>query len=152
MKLKHRKITENDIPTIIQMMKAFFAIDNYNFDQKLTEANLLSVIKDETIGIVQIIEMESEVVGYFALTFGFSFEYGGKTGLLDEFYIRDAYRGIGIGRLVMEIIENLAVETGVIMLQLEVEIKNKNAQNLYNSYGYSANNRNLKTKKLTIKE
>lgn len=133
------------------MMKDFFVIDNYSFDQIATEANLLLVIKDESIGTVRIIELEGEVVGYFALTFGFSFEYGGKTGLLDEFYIRDGYRGMGIGRLTMEIIEKLAAELGVSMLQLEVEVKNKNAENLYNSYGYSTNNRKLKTKKINKK-
>lgn len=148
MKLKHRKITERDIPNIIQMMQEFYIIDNYSFDQKATETNLLLVIKDETIGTVNLIELEDEIVGYFALTFGFSFEYGGKTGLLDEFYIRESFRGKGIGRLTMDYIEEIATDLGVKMLQLEVEVKNKNALKLYNNYGYSTNNRNLKTKKI----
>lgn len=134
------------------MMKEFYVIDNYSFDQKTTETNLLLVVSDESIGTVHIIDLEDEIVGYFALTFGFSFEYGGRTGLLDEFYIREEFRGTGIGRLTMDYIEELSAEMGVKMLQLEVEVKNKNALKLYNIYGYSTNNRKLKTKKLTITE
>jgi GNAT superfamily N-acetyltransferase len=149
MNLKHRKITASDIPHIIQMMKEFYAIDNYQFDLKLNEVNLLVMVKDETIGTVRIIELDGEVIGYFALTFGFSFEYGGRTGLLDEFYIREDYRGKGIGRATMDFIEKISHEYGINTLHMEVEVKNKNALKLYNSYGYSSNNRKLKTKKIT---
>jgi GNAT superfamily N-acetyltransferase len=41
-------------------------------------------------------------VGYIVLTFGYSLEYLGRDAFIDEFYLRESYRGRRWGRRTLE--------------------------------------------------
>jgi GNAT superfamily N-acetyltransferase len=81
-----------------------------------------------------------------ALTFGFSFEYGGRDAFIDEFFIKEGFRGKGIGKLVLKLLEPLALEAGVQTLHLEVEPHNSAGNQLYLNAGFKSNDRILLNK------
>lgn len=87
-------------------------------------------------------------VGYIVLAFGFSFEYQGHDGFIDECFIKDGYRKKGIGGKAMEIVEAEAATLGIRALHLEVERDNEKGNRLYVKQGYRNNNRLLLTKRL----
>ena len=72
------------IPKILEMMEAFYAIDDYPFDGQNAEATLRHFLENENLGRLWLIQSGSQIVGYIVLTFGFSFEYSGKDAFIDE--------------------------------------------------------------------
>ena len=83
--------------TIISMMQDFYAIENYPIDLETSKKLFHEFIADENLGKCWLIYYDGEIVGYVILTYIFSFEYQGRIAFLDELYIKEIYRGKGIG-------------------------------------------------------
>ena len=79
---------------------------------------------------------------------GFSFEYGGHDALVDEFFLKEEYRSLGIGGKTIDFVSAQAKILNINALHLEVELDNINARNLYLKKGFVDNNRTLLTKRL----
>ena len=75
-------------------------------------------------------------VGYVVLCFGYSLEWLGRDAFVDEFYLREEYRGGGWGKKTMAFLEDAARELGVRTLHLEVVDGNKTALRLYEAIGF----------------
>ena len=77
-------------------------------------------------------------IGYVVITFGWSIEFGGMDGFIDELYIRASVRGRGIAsEILQELPTALAQQAGLTALHLEVETGNERAQRLYRKLGFS---------------
>lgn len=148
MEVQFKEYTSKEKKELLDMMTAFNEIDGYHFDREIGEKNLSGFTDDKTLGRLFIITHQSKVIGYIILTFGFSFEYKGRDAFIDEFFIKEGYRGQGIGKQAMHFIEEEAIKLNVRAIHLEVESHNKNANKLYLNHGFKANNRELLTKKL----
>ena len=130
------------------MMQDFYAIDNYPIDLDVSKNLFQEFIADEKLGQAYLIyhsndEKVSEVVGYLILTYIFSFEYQGRIAFLDELYIKETYRGKGIGKQAINFIKEQAALTNVKLIYLEVENHNENAQKLYLANDFEVHNRKL---------
>ncbi|AWI24708.1 GNAT family N-acetyltransferase [Flavobacterium pallidum] len=136
-------ITENDIPVILSMMENFYAIDGYPIDIEKSNRLFETFIADENLGKAWLIYSDGEVAGYVILTTIFSFEYGGKIAFIDELYIKEEFRGKGIGKASVTFLKEAATKLGLKLLYLEVEHHNSNAQELYLKSGFSLHNRRL---------
>ncbi len=86
------------------------------------------------------------VVGYLAVTLGFSLEYRGRDAFIDELFIEPGSRGLGLGREALEIAERYCRECGVRALHLEVERHHQSAFELYRRTGFEDHDRYLMTK------
>lgn len=83
-----------------------------------------------------IIECGGEPAGYALIAKSFSQEAGGLTIWLDEFYVREKYRGRGLGRSFLDFfLEKYSGKAA--RLRLETEPDNKRAAALYASYGFT---------------
>jgi ribosomal protein S18 acetylase RimI-like enzyme len=136
------------VSEILDMMANFYAIDKYPSNRIKSENNLLTFIDDDSLGLLYLIENNSETMGYICITFGFSFEYGGRIAFVDEFYLKPEFRNQGIGPQVMEFIERKSIELEVKSLLLEVEKHNGNAQRLYAKQGFKSKDRPLLSKRI----
>ncbi len=130
------------------MMQDFYAIDNYPIDLDVSKNLFQEFIADEKLGQAYLIyhsndEKVSEVVGYLILTYIFSFEYQGRIAFLDELYIKETYRGKGIGKQAINFIKEQAALTNVKLIYLELENHNENAQKLYLANDFEVHNRKL---------
>jgi ribosomal protein S18 acetylase RimI-like enzyme len=119
------------------------------FDEERRRRNWELFVKDSSLGRAWIICEGARPVGYVVLTLGFSFEYGGRDGFLDELYVDAKYRGRGIGRQAMEFVEEQAREMGVNALHLEATHGNEPAIELYRRAGYFMHERFLMTKRVS---
>jgi GNAT superfamily N-acetyltransferase len=136
-------IEHQDITIIAQMMQDFYAIDNYPFDLEIAK-NLFSIfIENENLGKSYLIYNDKKVVGYFILTFIFSFEYQGKLAFLDELYLCESSRGKGIGKITIDFIKTEAKKLNVKMMYLELENHNETAQKLYIANDFVIHNRKI---------
>ena len=139
--------TSDDIETLIVMMRDLYAHDGLTpLDEVIARRALLGVIGDDTPGRVFLILLENVIVGYAVLTFGYSLEFRGRDAFVDELYLRDEYRGQGIGKRALEFLTGVCAAEGVNALHLEVERANTSAQAVYRKFGFEDHDRYLMTK------
>ncbi len=75
-------------------------------------------------------------IGYIIVTFGWSVEFGGMDGFIDEIYIRPGVRGRGVASEVLLSLPRALAGGGVKALHLEVGTENTTAQRLYARAGF----------------
>ncbi len=137
---------EKDTPLLIEMMREFYQHENLVWDEEIARSGLHKLFRDPGLGSAFIILTDEHPAGYFVLTFPFSLEFHGKFALLDEIYIRAAFRRKNLGRAVLEFAENICRQTGIKVLRMEVAEENRAARTLYRSTGYRQDLRHLFTK------
>lgn len=141
-----RSADDSDIEALLAMMREFYAHDGLRFDEAAARRALQGVIHEPNLGRVFLILEEGEVAGYAVLTFGYSLEFHGRDAFVDEIYLRDEYRGKGIGKRALEFLSTVCAESGARALHLEVERRNTNAQQVYHKFGFEDHDRYLMTK------
>ena len=79
------------------------------------------------------IECDGKSAGFGLLNFAYCHEAGGKIVWIEEIYIREEFRGRGIGTKFFELVKNNHPAN---RYRLEVEKENERAVKLYKSLGY----------------
>jgi len=138
-----------DVQALLPLMQEYCAFDHLPFDEDSRRRTLTQFISNEQLGRLWIILCKGEAVGYLALTLGYSFEFGGCDAFIDEIYIREHQRGRGIGKMAIELAEEVCRALDVRALHLEVERGNTNALALYRKVGFVDHERYLLTKHLS---
>ncbi|MCD9855265.1 GNAT family N-acetyltransferase [Epilithonimonas sp. JDS] len=137
------KANLSDIPELSQMMKDFYAIDFYPFDEKLTVENFQKFINEGKYGDCFKILLEGEIAGYIILVKYFSFEFGGEIFFLDELFVKPEFQGKSLGKKALEFVKNYSVENNFKVVLLEIENHNDKAKRLYEHYGFQNHKRSL---------
>lgn len=143
MEVIFKPIEAIDVPLVIGMMEDFYAIDNYPMDTEVSKILMLEFIQNESLGKGWLILKDGQPAGYVVLTFIFSFEYKGRIAFLDELFITEKARGLGLGKQVVEFIQEQAKLNSAKIVYLEVEPHNERAQELYLSKNFRQHNRKL---------
>jgi ribosomal protein S18 acetylase RimI-like enzyme len=128
--------TPADADAVLWMMETFCRHFNYPFDRPLRQTLIRQVLENPSLGSLWLVELENKPVGYAALTYGFAYEFGGKTALIDELFIEERHRGGGKGRQVLQNLQKAADELGVSVILLQTEKYNTRAKLLYESAGF----------------
>jgi GNAT superfamily N-acetyltransferase len=136
----------SDTPALLELMREYYAFDHLPFDEAAIRPALAALLDNDSFGRAWLIEDGGTALGYVVLTLGYSLEYHGRDAFVDELYIREAYRGRGLGRLTLELLEATCRELGVQALHLEVDRANTVAQEVYRRAGYEDNDRYLMNK------
>jgi GNAT superfamily N-acetyltransferase len=137
----------SDLSRLEAMVRAYYVEDGHRFDQELQPAALAALAAGEPLGRGWLVLLAGRPVGYVVLTLGFSVEAGGREGCLDEFFLLPEVRGRGVGRRVLELVEDEARRLGIRRLFLEVEHGNR-ALGLYRRAGFVDHRRHLLSKRL----
>lgn len=143
MEIIFKPIEVIDVPVVISMMEDFYAIDNYPMDTEVSQRLMLEFIQNDSLGKGWLIFNDGQPAGYVMLTFVFSFEYKGRIAFLDELFITEKARGLGLGKQAVEFIQDQAKLYSVKIVYLEVEPHNERAQDLYLSKNFRQHNRKL---------
>lgn len=137
-----KRATLDDISVLMPLMRAY-----HNFEGIIaTDSERLEVIRpllieENNFGRIWLIEASNETVGYIAICFGYSIEFGGRDAFVDEFFITEAARSHGLGRIALEVIKREAKKAGVQALHLEVARTNSAAKNLYSQFDFVSRER-----------
>ena len=127
---------ESDAETLLNFMQAYYEYDGHGFDREKARTALVGLLRDARLGRVWLVLDDDQAVGYIVLCFGYSLEWLGRDAFVDEFYLRQEYRGRGWGGKTMEFIEEAARAEGIRTLHLEVVRKNDRALELYQKMGF----------------
>jgi GNAT superfamily N-acetyltransferase len=129
-------------------MAEFYAESGYPLNRQRAEAAFSDLLADPRLGRVWLIEAQGRPVGYVVLTLGYSLEYGGRDAFVDDLFIREGFRGQGLGTAALEIVRTACTELGARALHLEVGRDNDPAKALYRRAGFVDTDRQLLTLRL----
>ena len=110
--MNHKILKANisDIPELCEMMKDFYAIDLYPFDEKVTTDNFVKFINNDNYGNCFKVVFDGEIAGYIILAKYFSFEFGGEILFLDELFVKPEFQGKSLGKNALEFVKDFSVE------------------------------------------
>lgn len=133
----------DDLDRLTTLVAAFHAEEGIEQENDNRRAALLPLLEGIPHGCVYLIGPTRAPLGYVIISFGWSVEFGGMDGFIDEIYIRPAVRGRGIATEVLTELPKALAEAGLTALHLEVDHHNKAAQRLYQRTGFVARDSNM---------
>jgi ribosomal protein S18 acetylase RimI-like enzyme len=136
----------SDLADLLAMMRAFYAIDAYPFDEGIARSAASRLIGDPALGGIWLIHSAGRLAGYVVLTLGYSLEFHGRDAFVDELFVLPEHRHRGIGTRALRFVEEQCHALGVQALHLEVERHNTAAQQLYRRMGFRDHDRYLLTR------
>jgi L-amino acid N-acyltransferase YncA len=137
-----------DLDALLALQRDYYAEDGYPFDLAVQREALGRLLDDPALGRVWLAEDGGRVVAYAVLTLGWSLEFGGHDGFVDELYVTPPARGGGLGRAGLAAAEAGARALGVRTLHLEIEDAKDAALGLYRRSGFAGRGRALMSKSL----
>ena len=137
-----------DLEALLPLMASYYREDGYSFDPATARRAVAGLLADPALGGLWLVTANGRAVGYLAVTFGYSLEYGGRDAFLDEVYLLPEARGRGLGARLVALAEAACRAAGVRALHLEVEPDKRGAYGLYLDAGFVEHERRLTSKLL----
>ena len=128
------------------LVRDFYVYENLRLNEPRYRDLVLELVENSEWGRLLVIELDDQLIGYAVIGFGFSLEFGGRDALLDEFYVREEFRGRGIGSAALNSVEELCRAKGILAIHLEADYVNARVHEFYKRIGYRDHERHLMTK------
>jgi ribosomal protein S18 acetylase RimI-like enzyme len=135
-------VRAGDAETLLQLARAFHAEDGHPLDAA-GEAAIRQIVAGEPLARAWLLRRDGTALGYVVITIGFSVEYGGRDGFIDDFYLAPEARGQGLAAKFLDFAIAQARLLGIRTLHLEAETDNARATRLYRGAGFEASGRAL---------
>lgn len=113
--------TPDDLPRLAPMVAAFHAETGLTTSEADRMAALELLFSGEVQAAAWMIGPRRAPVGYIVISFGFSIELGGRDAFVDEFFLRNAVRGRGMGTQVLQALLPMLRDMGVRAVHLETK-------------------------------
>ena len=137
------------LDSTVTLMGEYYATDGLVFRPAAARQALAALVANPDWGRLWLIRSVPEQdLGDVVLTLGFSLEYLGQDGFIDELYLQPRARGRGLGRRAVEFVSVQARALGVRALHLEVLRSNPRARALYRRLRFIDQDRYLMTRRL----
>jgi GNAT superfamily N-acetyltransferase len=131
-----RKASLNDVPQLVTMMTEFYSDSPYTLNPRRAAEAFTTLLGDERLGHVWIIQSDSKDVGYVVVTLCHSMTYGGPVAIVDDFFIKHESRGAGLGKAAMQEVRSYCVTHGIRAIQVETGRDNGPALAVYRGAGF----------------
>jgi GNAT superfamily N-acetyltransferase len=132
-----------DARILVDLMTEFYAESDYVLDPRPASKAFAPLLTDSRLGRVWLIELGSSDVGYVVVTFVYGMEYGGLMAVVDDFFVRRAFRGLGLGNATLLAVRDFCASLGVRAMRVEVSADNAAAQAAYRHSGFVKTDRQL---------
>jgi ribosomal protein S18 acetylase RimI-like enzyme len=129
-------------------MRQYYAFEKRRFDPGRARGAVHELLEDPRVGELWLISDRSRIIGYLCLAFGYSLEYHGRDAFLDELFVVEGCRRMGVGAATLEFIEGRAKALGLGAVHLEVASENHAAYSLYRLMGYEEHPARFMSKRL----
>jgi GNAT superfamily N-acetyltransferase len=139
-------------PLLLGMMREFYAYEHLAWDEAVAARGLDCIAGDSSLGEVWMVLADGEPAGYFVLALSFSLEFHGRYGFLDELFLREPFRGGGIGRRAVQHAAEVCSAIGARALRLEITATNPGARAFYARLGFEDVGRTLLTRWIPASE
>ena len=120
------------------LVAAFHDEHGITLGEDARRAGILPLLEGSPHGAAYLIGPPRAPSGYVVITFGWSLEFGGLDGFIDEIYIRPGVRGRGIASETLQSLPRALAGAGLKALHLEVDRGSEDVQRLYARAGFAA--------------
>ncbi len=127
--------------SLLPLVRQYHEFEGIEMSDEARARALQPLLDDPTLESILLIRSAGDLVGYLALCFGYSIEFGGRDAFIDEFFVIESARGQGIGRAALRAAQNHARQLGILALHLEVAHDNTRARGLYESCNFTVRER-----------
>ena len=136
MEITIRKMNIQDKDSVLDMMRVFYASPAVytSGSEEIFENDINACTGDNPYLEGYVMQTSDDIQGYAMVAKSFSTEFGKPCIWLEDLYIKDEYRGLGIGKKFMEFLKGKYTDC---IFRLEVEEENKRAIELYEKSGFS---------------
>ena len=130
-----RNMEERDRSEVLEMMRVFYASPAVlsNGSEEIFKADFDNCVSDSPYLEGYVFEIGNEIIGYGMLAKSFSTEFGKECIWVEDIYMREAFRGRGIGSRFFDLINKKYPEA---IMRLEVEEENERAIHVYKKNGF----------------
>ncbi len=135
MQISIRLMTPEDRSCVAEMMEVFYASPAVlsNGSAEIFSNDIDACVSDNPYAEGYIIEKGTEVAGYSMIAKSYSTEFGKPCIWIEDLYLKEDYRGQGIGKAFFDFITAKFTDC---IFRLEVEEENKPAIALYKKCGF----------------
>ncbi len=126
-------------------MEQFYGHFQYVFERANHERIVTRFLDDPHLGSIWLIEIDEIPVGYVALPYSYTFEFGGRDAWVDELFVTETHRNLGLGGWALTELQRRVPDLGLVAIHLQTEQYNERAKKLYESLGF----KNLQRSTLT---
>lgn len=121
---------------LLTLVEAFHLEEEMELSDAHRQAALAPLVEGIPHGAAYLIGPARAPIGYVIVTFGWSVEFGGMDGFIDEIYLRPKVRGRGIATEVLAALPRALAGAGMKAIHLEVDYENTRAVRLYERSGF----------------
>lgn len=125
-----------DLPRLMPLVAAFHAEMRIDQSEEVRSNGLRPLLDGSPHGAAYLIGPARAPIGYIVVTFGWSVEFGGLDGFIDEIYVRPGVRKRGVASEVLNALPRALSAAGLRALHLEVDRENSATQRLYEKAGF----------------
>ncbi len=135
MNILFRKMKYDDKEEVLSMMRIFYNSPAVytNGSEEVFKNDFENCVNDCPFLEGYIFESDGAVCGYSMVAKSFSTEFGKPCIWLEDLYLKEDFRTLGIGNLFFEYLEK---QYSDVIYRLEVEEENESAIHLYRKKGY----------------
>lgn len=135
MNYKIRLMEEKDRECVMQMMRVFYASPAVlsNGSEEIFKADIDNCVNDSPYLEGYVFEENEAIIGYAMLAKSFSTEFGRPCIWIEDIYLKENYRGHGVGSRFFKFIDERYPSA---IFRLEAEEDNKTAINVYKKAGF----------------
>ena len=131
-----RQATLADLEQLIPLCIDYCIADHHEVDENLIRVGVHGLLESADRGVVLVACDDSDnLIGYAAVSAGWSIEIGGADFVLDELFVRE--QGHGVGSQLVAAVESYCRSIDVRRIFLETERPNERARQLYSRLGFS---------------
>lgn len=129
-------MTIKDKASVIEMMRTFYASPAVlsNGSEEIFCNDIENCVNNSPYLEGYIFEDSDEIQGYAMIAKSFSTEFGKPCIWIEDLYIKDRYRGLGIGSRFIDFITKKYTDS---IFRLEVEEENARAVKVYEKCGFT---------------
>ena len=135
MDINIRPMAAEDRLEILSMMRVFYSSPAVlsNGSEEIFESDFQACVSDNPYLEGYVIQRGNDILGYSMIAKSFSTEFGKPCIWIEDLFLTEESRGLGLGRLMISYIEEKY--QGAIF-RLEVEEENERAMRLYRKCGF----------------
>ena len=147
--LEIRPADATDRDAVLRLLLAQFEEHAISTPADEVGAGIDYVLARQDAGRILVAARDRVVVGVAAVTFTRGLEHGGRSAWLEELYVEPSARNAGIGTALLRVACEVALASGAVAIDLEVDAAHERAARLYARAGFQALPRTRWVRRLT---
>ncbi len=130
-----RSITPADKTQVLDMMSVFYNSNavHTNGSNEIFNADVDACLRDNPYLEGYVFEIDGAIIGYGMLAKSFSTEFGKPCVWIEDIYLKEDYRGKGLGGIFLDFVSNKYQNS---IIRLELEHDNTRALKAYQKGGF----------------